>query len=340
MQFGNRETSIDNGVKCWNLSCSFLERSGGSTLVETQCYTHAYLLKWRVSDKPGWRTLLRHGNDHCGLVKNGGRALGMYSNRNGAFRPCGFDITPQQDRFEVVVVTGEGDTVTSSTGTSTFYTEVEAGKMKPVGTADRVACGQKYWQLGHPGQGPGKIARVMTWQRVLSTSEIDAVARHLQSAWRVAYQRVWLRTILRARHLQEQQLNKIGLHEPETAAMQKFFRRFPGLRKLIGTICTSYCRPLTPQEREQQREVCRAPLTSTRPVVCGLTLIVGVITAPTHNLFTERQSRPALPRAGKWPYVPVHLAMSPSANCHLVHRRQWSIRSPSCRPSTRSLRTW
>ena len=137
MGFGQRQISIDNGIACWDLSNSYLERRTGKALEETQHYTHAYMLKWRKSDS-GWRTLLRHRNDHCGIVQEGQQGLGMFSNRNGRFRPCGFDITPQQSRFEVVVITGEGDTATSSTGTSTFYVENHAGKMQMVGTADRV----------------------------------------------------------------------------------------------------------------------------------------------------------------------------------------------------------
>ena len=166
-------------------------RSGGRSLTETQHYTHVYLLKWRISD-PGWRTLLRHNQDHCGIVRDGGRRLGMFSNRNGRFRGCGYDITPQQSRFEVVVITGEGDTSTSNTGASTFYVEDGAGKMKMVGTADRVCCGMEYHRLGWPDQGPDTIARVLTWQRVLSTDEIDVIGRLLRrkaEADRAAYRR-------------------------------------------------------------------------------------------------------------------------------------------------------
>ena len=233
-----------------------MERQTEMPLTETQNYTHVYLLKWRKSDN-GWRTLLRHQNDHCGAVKCFERGLGMFSQRNGRFRPCGFDITPQQSRFEVVVITGEGDTATSSTGTSTFYVEDHAGKMQMVGTADRVACGQDYYRIGGVGSGPGKIARVLTWQRVLSTNEIDAIARMMRRQY-LSYHRVWCRLISGSHVFSEQQLTNFDLDDPEAAAMLKFFGKYPGLQKLIGSICARYCRPLTAEERKAQRVVCGA----------------------------------------------------------------------------------
>merc|ERR1712054_648336 len=40
------------------------------------------------------------------------------------------------------------------------------------GSIDRVCSGKTYYRIGWPGQGPGKIARVVSWNRVLSIREI------------------------------------------------------------------------------------------------------------------------------------------------------------------------
>ena len=121
--FTDKAVSTDaDGMAYWNLdSGNSLVRTGGGTLLEGQFYTHAYILKWRVSNS-GYRTLLRHSDDHCALVKDGALDLGMYSNRNGGFRDSGYDINPQRSSWDLVVVTGYGDSASASTGTSTFYT--------------------------------------------------------------------------------------------------------------------------------------------------------------------------------------------------------------------------
>lgn len=112
------ETGPD-GVKYWDLQRSHMQRRSGPVIVEGQYYTHAYVLKWRQTNS-GWRTLLRHDADHCGIVRSGQTKAGMYANRGGGFRDTGFDIKPQQTRWEVVVITGAGDTATSHTGVTTW----------------------------------------------------------------------------------------------------------------------------------------------------------------------------------------------------------------------------
>jgi len=60
-------------------------------LTDGKEYTHAYVLKWRASNK-GWRALLRHNQGHCIIVKDGFTDLGMYSNRNDAFQDTGYNV--------------------------------------------------------------------------------------------------------------------------------------------------------------------------------------------------------------------------------------------------------
>jgi hypothetical protein len=87
---------------------------------------------------------------------------------------------PQNKLWDIVVVTGKGSSATSHTGVSTLYTiDGNTNKMTKRGTVDRVCSGNTYWRIGWPGQGPGKIARVMGWNRVLSLDEIQQVANTL-----------------------------------------------------------------------------------------------------------------------------------------------------------------
>ena len=89
-------------------------------------------------------------------------------------------IVPQDKYWEVVVVTGKAATDTanpnSHTGVSTLYTIDASGKMIKRGTVDRVCTGNTYYRIGWPGQGPGKIARAVSWNKVLGMNEIQSVA--------------------------------------------------------------------------------------------------------------------------------------------------------------------
>ena len=91
MTFAPRAVKKDDTLPYWDLNKNVLERTGGGTLSDGVEYTHIFVLKWRASDN-GWRTLFRHDQDHCILVKSGAKDLGMYSNRNGQFRDSGYDV--------------------------------------------------------------------------------------------------------------------------------------------------------------------------------------------------------------------------------------------------------
>jgi hypothetical protein len=211
------ETGSD-GVKYWNLpntGTGALTRRSGATITEGQYYTHAYVIKWRESDD-NWRPLLRHDNlassrdELCGVVLAKKRTAGMYSYRDGKFRSSKFEISPQQSRWELVVITGAGDSATSATGSTTWYvlhialefctvsflslapchhshffyfrryTQDTDFKMHRRGvSSDRVCSGMVYHKIGSAGLGPGKIARVTTWNKVLTASEIDALPSQL-----------------------------------------------------------------------------------------------------------------------------------------------------------------
>ena len=91
---------------------------------------------------------------------------------------------PQDKQWEVVVVTGKASSAQASpnshAGISTLYTmDLASGKMVKRGTVDRVCTGKTYFRIGWPGQGPGKIARALSWDRVLRMDEIQGVANTL-----------------------------------------------------------------------------------------------------------------------------------------------------------------
>ena len=92
-------------------------------------------------------------------------------------------IVPQNKYWDIVLVTGRASSQpspTSHTGVSTLYTlDSTSGKMVKRGTVDRVCTGNTYYRLGWPGQGPGKIARAVSWDRVLTMNEIQAVTPQL-----------------------------------------------------------------------------------------------------------------------------------------------------------------
>lgn len=165
--------TIEDGVKCFNMDNGYLETSGSG--LYGQYYTIFYLWKPRTSDTAGsgWRTLHRNDNDHVAIVLSGGKSLGMYSNRSGGFRDSGYDI---EINWQTLIVTGEGDSSTATTGTSTFYVNGQN-----VGTSDRVTCGTDLYRIGWSGQSPGKIAVAGSYNKKLTLDEISSLDKALRA---------------------------------------------------------------------------------------------------------------------------------------------------------------
>jgi len=162
---------IEDGIKCFNMDAGYLETT--ATGLYGQYYTTFYLWKPRTSDNDGWRTLHRNSSDHITLIESGGKSLGMYSNRNGAFRDSGYDITIE---WQTLIVTGIGNSPTDTVGTTTYYVNGVN-----VGTSDRVGCGTDILRIGWPGQGPGKIAVAGSYDRLLTQEEIVYLHNVLKS---------------------------------------------------------------------------------------------------------------------------------------------------------------
>lgn len=160
--------TTEDGVKCFNMDNGYLETSASGLF--GQYYTCFYLWKPRTTDT-GWRTLHRNNNDHIGIVQNGSKDLGMYSNRNGGFKDSGYDITIN---WQTLILTGVGDNSTASTGTTTYYVNGTN-----VGTSDRVGSGTDLYRVGWDGQGPGKIAVAGSYNKLLSSDEIQQLHQTL-----------------------------------------------------------------------------------------------------------------------------------------------------------------
>ena len=194
----SRAGAVD-GVAAWDLTMGTRARSSWGTvraqshltilpgrgrqargLAIGQQYTMAFWLQWRV-DNGGWRTLWRGDRDHCALVRSGGTELGVYSNRNGAFRGSGYQIVPYG--WQLVVVTGYGNSASSPMGTSTFYVGTADEAPRKVGTADRVCSGTKMWLLGWPSQGPGRVAQAWVWERALNPGELGELWRSTRARY-------------------------------------------------------------------------------------------------------------------------------------------------------------
>ena len=159
---GTVTDTVENDIVCFNMDNGYLQTSAEGLF--GQYYTCFYLWKPRTSDT-GWRTLHRNNNDHVVIVQNGSKSLGMYSNRNGGFRDSGYDISIE---WQTLIITGVGDSETSTTGTTTFYVNGTN-----VGTSDRVASGTDLYRIGWSGQGPGKVAILGSYNKQLTESEIQ-----------------------------------------------------------------------------------------------------------------------------------------------------------------------
>lgn len=149
--------AFKDGKKCLNFNtihCIRIPESYSSITIGKN-YTAYYIWYPRESNN-GWRTLHRGSIDHLGIVKDGNKDLGMYSNRNGGFKDSGYNI---EIKWQVLIICGEGSNSTSSAGTTTFYVN-DDDKLKKVGQINRVASGTGLMQFGWQYQAPGYFKEV------------------------------------------------------------------------------------------------------------------------------------------------------------------------------------
>ena len=165
-------TTID-GKTCLDLDTTNVISMSGTAPVFGQYYTMFAVWYPRVTDT-GWRTFWRGDNDHNIIVQDGTKNLGMYSNRNGAFRDTGYDISIA---WQTIIVVGSGDSSTASTGTQSYYID---GQL--VGTTDRVASGTNASSFGYSGQAPGYFIEFGFCNQAFSTSEIQDLHQSLSLA--------------------------------------------------------------------------------------------------------------------------------------------------------------
>lgn len=128
-----------------------------------QYYTMFAVWYPRVTNS-GWRTWWRGSTDHQPMINDNATDLGIYSNRNGNFHDTGYNISIG---WQTVIVTGAGDTSTSSTGTSTYYINGTN-----VGTNPRVKSGTTGDTFGYSGQAPGYFMELGILGKLLNSTEI------------------------------------------------------------------------------------------------------------------------------------------------------------------------
>ena len=164
--------TVEDNITCFNMNGGYLQKTG-DTRTFGQYYTCFYLWKPREADNDQWRTLHRNSSDHIGIIQYTGKSLGMYSNRNGQFRDSGYDISIE---WQTLILTGEGDGSSTSTGTTTYYVNGVN-----VGTSDRVGCGTSLHRIGWSGQHPGYMAIMGSYDKLLDASEILELNKHLHN---------------------------------------------------------------------------------------------------------------------------------------------------------------
>ena len=92
MTFASKPVMRDDTLPYWDLNKYYMQQTGGGILKDSQYYTHAYVLKWHVSDKD-WRTLSRSKTCDSLAVKDGSKDLGIYIyDQHGVFRDSGYDV--------------------------------------------------------------------------------------------------------------------------------------------------------------------------------------------------------------------------------------------------------
>ena len=163
---------IEDGIPCFDHNAGQRADYAGSTITLGQYYTLFYHSKMRISDS-GWRTFHRNSSDHLLIGESGSKDFGMYSNRNGAFRDSGYDLIAGE--WQSIVVTGEGDSPTATTGTTSIYVD---GVL--VGTCDRVGCGTNLTFMGLAGQGLGYWSIAGVYNKKLSPEQIQHLSRQIQ----------------------------------------------------------------------------------------------------------------------------------------------------------------
>jgi hypothetical protein len=168
--------STFGGMAVYNLDNAYLQlKTAGAMGQVSDEYTHVYWVWWRETNA-GWRSLFRGINDHCALVKDGTTELGFFSNRNGnAFYGPGGNIQTSDWTFLAVTGSRDSESADGSVGLSTFYMGTPSTAPTLTGSAPRVCSGTSYSRIAWPGQGGGKLAIALVYDRVLTVKEINSL---------------------------------------------------------------------------------------------------------------------------------------------------------------------
>jgi hypothetical protein len=168
---------FESEIKAWDLDVAHFSLTPASPRPTIgQDYTQLVWVDWLVSN---FSLLTTFGDVDCGTIaiRPDSAMLGLYNKADAppfeSVAGAGYAvITSSKPGFAFVAVVGRGDSVTASTGTSTYFVGTVAAVPNRIGTVGRVCSGHTYAQIGHHSQGPGKVARAMAWNRALTETEI------------------------------------------------------------------------------------------------------------------------------------------------------------------------
>ena len=163
---------LEGGFGFFDMRTGYLTASTSTVL--PQNYTLFYVWYPRLGDYT-WRTLFRGTNDHWIIMNypgsgyaGGDQSIGIWSNRDGTWRDSGYDVT---FGWQTLIVVGNGSSVSSATGTQTFYVNGTQ-----VGATDRVASGDGFVNIGYStNQFPGLVAVAGAYDKALNSTEIAAL---------------------------------------------------------------------------------------------------------------------------------------------------------------------
>ena len=151
----------------------YIQINSGPTL--GQYYTVFYVFK------PGWMSTALHKNSGANYLARVRLQNGLLKLGNG-INSSFYRVKNIQNVWQCLIITGEGDNTTSTTGTSTFYINDPANNnsLKQEGSKIHVACGTNILQVGD-GDGntdygtPRIIAEAGILNKKLNQSELETL---------------------------------------------------------------------------------------------------------------------------------------------------------------------
>jgi hypothetical protein len=146
----------------------YIQINSGPTL--GQYYTVFYVFK------PGWMSTALHKNSGANYLARVRLHSGFLKLGNG-INSSFYHVKNIQNVWQCLIITGEGDNTTSTTGTSTFYiNDPDHNSLTSKGSNSIVACGTNILQVGDTTFGAPKfLAETGILGKKLNQSELETL---------------------------------------------------------------------------------------------------------------------------------------------------------------------